>query len=383
MDETKDEQQLNIIQMKIKYFNTFLILLILTSCGTVNVENSLTNDVSFKKEHELISKVDSIMTIFSDSGFVGVILVADSNNIILNRAYGKSKTHLDSATIFWIASNTKPITAIAIMKLVEDGKLSVKDSLPQFFKNVPLDKVHITVEHLLTHTSGLPDDIVEGKGINKRDVAIKKILSTKLISNPGEKENYTNNGYELLEEIIELRSKKTYRAYIREAIFAKAGMTNSNFIGDTNVVVDPPSESKDYQLLYKEEFKNGRRTPVLFLGAGGISSSTIDLYKMMVALKGGQILSQNSLIELFKPRTVIEQKGDTILSWAYGWVVKSIREEKEIRHSGRSTWLHNNRMFYLNNGYKVIIWAKDNGPNNKAWATEVSIPLTRELNEIK
>lgn len=369
--------------MKINFIIVFLALNIITSCSSEKPDSNTVDNISNKHEQNLILKLDSIIAPFIDSGFVGVVLVSSPDKIILNKAYGKSGSNIDSNTVFWIASNTKPITAIAVMKLVEDGKLSVNDSLPQFFKNVPIDKVHITVENLLTHTSGLPDDIVEDQGITKRDVAIKKILSTKLISNPGEKENYTNNGYELLEVIIELRSKKTYQAFIREAIFAKAGMTNSNFIGDTNVVVDPPSDSKDYQLLYKQEFKNGRRAPVLFLGAGGISSNTIDLYKMMVAIEGGQILNQNTLIELFKPRTVIEQKGDTILSWAYGWVVKSIREEKEIRHSGRSTWLHNNRIFYLNNGYKVIIWAKDNGPNNKAWATELSYPLVKEINRIK
>jgi CubicO group peptidase (beta-lactamase class C family) len=360
-----------------KIFMVFLTLIIY-SCGSSRKDNFSVYEET--QEQNLISKLDSIIAPFIDSGFVGVVLVANPNKIVLNKAYGKNRTTLDSNSVFWIASNTKPITAVAVMKLVEDGKLSIKDSLPQFFKNVPSDKIHITVEHLLTHTSGLPDDITEGEGINDRDVAIKKILSAKLISEPGEKENYTNNGYELLEEMIELRSKKTYQAFLREAIFAKAGMTNSNFIGDNNIIVDPPSESKAYQELHKKEFKNGMRTPVLFLGAGGISNNTIDLYKMMVALKGGQILNQNSLTELFKPTLVIQQKGDTILSWAYGWVIKSINEKIEIRHSGRSTWIHNNRIFYLDNGYKVIIWARDNGPDNKAWATELSYPLVKEIN---
>lgn len=326
----------------------------------------------------IAKRLDALIKPYIDSGFVGAVLVADPDKIILNKAYGKSKSPLDSSTIFWIASNTKPITAIAIMKLVEEGKLSVKDSLPQFFKNVPTDKTSITIEQLLTHSSGIPDDIAYGE--RNKEVAIKKILSAKLISKPGEKENYTNNGYELLEVIIELSSKKTYQAFIREAIFAKASMTNSNFVGDDYVVVDPPSDSKTYQPLYEKEFKDGKRAPVLFLGAGGISSNTMDLYKMMVALKGGQILNQTSLSELFKPRTEIEHKGDTILSLAYGWVINTIGKEAEIRHSGRCTWLHNNRIFFLNNGYIVILWAKDNGPDNKAWATEISYPLVKEIN---
>ncbi len=356
-------------------------LLVLCTCDP-NLSNKANDfaDLNSNKNN-LARSLDQIIKHFNDSGFIGCVLVADSNKLILNKSYGFSKTVIDSASCFWIASNTKPFTAIAIMKLVEEGKLSVKDSLPQFFKNVPSDKVHITIEQLLTHSSGLTDDIAYGE--KNKIKAIDKILSSHLISKPGEQENYTNNGYELLEVIIELVSKEKYSDFIRKNIFKKADMHSSGFIGDSGIVVDPPSESKDYQSLRSVEFNGNNRTPVLFLGAGGISSNTIDLYKMMTALKCGKIINKNTLDLLFKPRINIQKKHDTTLSWGYGWVVQKTGHKTEIRHSGRSTWLHNSRMFFLHNGYIVIIWARDNGPDKKAWATEISRPLIRNINTLE
>lgn len=359
----------------------FLILIMICLAGFSLIYGQTDNSSTTPNEQDLILKLEKIIAPFVDSGFVGVVLVADPNKIILNKAYGKSKTNLDSNTVFWIASNTKPMTAIAILKLVEEGKLSVKDRITKFFQKVPIDKKQITIEQLLTHSSGLPSDFI-AEGERNREVAIKKILSQKLISKPGEKENYSNDGYDLLGAIIELRSGKKYQTYIRDVIFAKAGMSNSNFIGDNDIVVDPPNDLIIYQPFYKKVFKNGK--PIVnLIGSGGVSSNTIDLYKMMSALKSGKILNQKSLVELFKPRIEIEHKGDTILSWGYGWVVQIKGEEVEIRHSGRSDWNHNSRIFFLNNGYKIIIWAKDNGPDNKAWATELSYPLVKEINLIK
>lgn len=358
-----------------------LLMCALCSCDQGFKDNS--NTETQTKEQILVSRLDSIINPFIDSGFVGAVLIADMQKIILNKSYGKSKTPLDSNTVFWIASNTKPITAMAVMKLVEDGKLSVKDSLTQFFKNVPSDKIHITVEQLLTHSSGIPSEFV-AEGEQNKEIAIKKILSQKLLSRPGEQEHYSNDGYDLLGAIIEMRSGKSYQEYVREVIFEKAGMTNSNFMGSSDVVVDPPHDSIIYQPFYKKIFKDGKPIPNLPLtGSGGISSNTLDLYRLMEALKRGKIINQNSLQELFKPRIEIAHQGDTTVSWAYGWVVQTIGEKTEIRHSGRSDWNHNSRIFFLSNGYKVIIWARDNGPLQKAWATEISYPLVNQIYSIK
>lgn len=127
-------------------------------------------------KQDLMLRLDKAVAPYIDSGFVGVVLVADSSDVILNKAYGKNGSKLNPNTAFWIASNTKPVTAIAILKLAEEGRLSVKDSITKYFKNVTADKKSITIEQLLTNTSGLPSDFV-CEGEQNSELAMKKILS--------------------------------------------------------------------------------------------------------------------------------------------------------------------------------------------------------------
>ncbi|MCK6541206.1 beta-lactamase family protein [bacterium] len=364
---------------KIFKLSALYLFLILCACNSNNSKKNESNKQA--QTADLILKLHQIITPFVDKGFVGVVLFADSSDIIMNRAYGKSKNNHDSNTTFWIASNTKPITAIAILKLQEDGKLSVKDSITKFLKNVPSDKKNITIEQLLTHLSGLPSDFI-AEGEQNMELAVKQILSQKLISEPGKEFNYTNDGYILLAAIIELSSNKKYESYIRDAVFTKSGMTNSGFWGGDDIAVDPVNDSAKYYPFYPKIFRDGKTLENWNnKGAAGISSNTADLYKMMIALNSGQLLNQISLRELFRPRFELSNTNDTILSFAYGWaIVQSKENVLEIRHRGRGDWMHNNSIYFLKNGYKIIVWAKDTGPNNNAWSTEICKSLIQELN---
>jgi len=125
-------------------------LLVLCTCDP-NLSNKANDfaDLNSNKNN-LARSLDQIIKHFNDSGFIGCVLVADSNKLILNKSYGFSKTVIDSASCFWIASNTKPFTAIAIMKLVEEGK--------QFEMQIYTDKNHSilgkqTRRHLYTRMS--------------------------------------------------------------------------------------------------------------------------------------------------------------------------------------------------------------------------------------
>lgn len=369
--------------MKSKILSILILIIIINSCNS-NSYSSNTGETGVDScKINLVNDINNIITPFIDSGFVGAVLLADSNEIILNRAYGRSKTHLDSATTFWIASNSKPIIAIAVMKLVEEGKLSVKDSLPQFFKNISPDKIHMTIEQLLTHSSGLPSNFV-AEGENNLEKAIKKILSQKLISDPGEQFNYTNDGYVILAAIIEITSKVKYENYIRKTIFEKANMNHSNFWGDENIAVDPIHDSASYFPFYNKIFVNNE--PLAnwnCKGATGICSNTNDLYKLLIALRSGKLINQNSLLELFKPRYEIEKINDTILSYGYGWAfVDSKGKRIETRHRGRGDWMHNSSIYYLKKGYILIGWSRDLGPHTKPWSTEVCKKIIKEINKI-
>ena len=115
-----------------------------------------------------------------DSGFTGVVLVADGDSIILRRAFNSSKTHLSETSAFWIASITKSFTAAAVVRLQAQGRLAVRDSLPRFFPTVPIDKRAITLHQLLTHTAGFGGTYTGG-GVVERQEAVHRILAQPLI----------------------------------------------------------------------------------------------------------------------------------------------------------------------------------------------------------
>lgn len=178
----------------------------------------------------IFKKIDEIIKPYADSGFVGVALFADSNGVVFNKSYGKVFSSPEPNTPFWIASNTKPITAAAILLLEQEGKLSTNNVISKYFENVPADKEHITIDQLLTHTSGLPNDFIcEGEPNLKK--AVRQILSQELLSKPGEEFHYTNDGYILLAAIIEIVSKMKYESFLRESILLKSDMTLSGFGG--------------------------------------------------------------------------------------------------------------------------------------------------------
>ncbi len=128
--------------------------------------------------------------------FNGIVLAAENGKIIFKKAYGfadfERKTHLDTSSVFSIGSVTKPFTATAIMILNERGLLSYEDKLIKYYPNFPSYFEHITIRHLLTHTSGLYDFLGDLDLINKTPEVTNKIALDSLISQSNRQAYYTD-----------------------------------------------------------------------------------------------------------------------------------------------------------------------------------------------
>ncbi|HEX7401864.1 MAG TPA: serine hydrolase domain-containing protein, partial [candidate division Zixibacteria bacterium] len=151
---------------------------------------------------ETATKLDRYLTRITPFGFSGALLVAKDGMIILNQGYGmaiRSENIRNTAeTVFSTGSITKQFTAAAIMKLKMGGKLNTSDPIGKFLDGVPKDKSKITIRHLLTHTSGLVQDVGGDYDAAPRDETVKKILAEPLEFKPGERFEYANVGYTLL-----------------------------------------------------------------------------------------------------------------------------------------------------------------------------------------
>ena len=276
--------------------------------------------------------------------FIGNVLISQDNNIIYEKSFGYAniENHKKNTknSIFSIASVTKPLTAVGIMKLVEDGRLTLETPINTFFPNfIPDFSKDITIRHLLNHSSGMQANIGriddEGNGLMPEEYAItldellEKFKDSKLKFEPGKGYEYNNFGYSLLAYIIEKVSKKSYADYMEEAVFKPANMKNT--------AVDSYKSSSErafpHSGLGMNEFKKLNYTVYSswIIGAGNINSTTGDLYNFMKALENGTLLKPASVDKLY---SYTQLRGVNDSKYGLGWRIEHKGGEEWINHTG-------------------------------------------------
>jgi CubicO group peptidase (beta-lactamase class C family) len=278
---------------------------------------------------QLGAKLDQYLTRITPFGFSGALLVAKGNDIILNKGYGlavRSEGIPNTAeTIFCVGSITKQFTAAAVMTLEMQGKLNTADPISKYLDGVPEDKSGITLHHLLTHTSGLVQDVGGDYQEALRDETVRKILAQPLEFKPGERFAYTNVGYSLLAAIVEKVSGQPYETYLYERLFKPAGMEWTGYRR-------PDWNKRVVAHWYAGEKDNSNSLTCSFpywnlLGNGGILSTTEDMYKWHRALLGEKILSAEAKRKIFTPY---------LNDYGYGWDVLKREHGLLIQHDGGS-----------------------------------------------
>ncbi|HYP52315.1 MAG TPA: serine hydrolase domain-containing protein [Pyrinomonadaceae bacterium] len=248
----------------------------------------------------------------AESGFSGAVLVARGEKILIHGGYGwadlKKTSRVGKDTRFYIASISKQFAAAAVLKLEEQGRLSVRDSIGKFLKDVPADKSAITLHQLLTHTSGLGQNYA-ADGIADRDAAVRAVLKAPLKSPPGAQFRYSNDGYNLLAAIVEAASGQTYESFLRRRLLSPAGMSRTGFWGDATAKGDAPVAQ-----TLKEIGENIRPPNWGFRGATGMVSTVEDLFKWWRALSTDKVLKRAGREKLLTPYVETPRGG-----YGYGW----------------------------------------------------------------
>lgn len=232
------------------------------------------------------SKIDSFITVYARlNQFNGTALVAKKGTILLNKGYGyrnaTGKIANDEQSIFQLGSITKQFTAAVILKLQEEKKLSVSDKLSQFFPAYPKGD-SITIEQLLTHTSGIysytNDENFMSTEVAKphsREQMMALFKDKPLDFSPGSGWNYSNSGYSILGYIIEAVTKTAYETAVRKYIFTPLQMNHSGF---DFTHLKNPNKTTGY---FKLEAGNAQEAPIVdssvAYAAGSIYSTTGDL----------------------------------------------------------------------------------------------------------
>jgi CubicO group peptidase (beta-lactamase class C family) len=306
---------------------------------------------------------DFMQTLHKKYGFNGNMLVAKGGKIIFEKAIGWADyLHRDSLKInseFELASITKTFTGVAIMQLVEAGKLKLTDDVKKFYPNFPYDG--ITIELLLSHRSGMMnyvyfiDDIWRKekrnmkKGVSNQDVM--QVIAEKK-PNPYTKPNrvfhYNNSNFMVLGAIVEKVTGQRFSQYMMENVFKPAGMKHTHVYSTTEyekIPVDVVGHDRNsFRYSVVQNFLDG---PV---GDKGIYSTLHDLVLYDKYLKNGRLLTQKSLDSAYKGRNKAI-KGH--FNYGYGWrMFDGEKDRKVVYHTG---WWHGFRHIYVRDFQKDIV----------------------------
>ncbi len=308
-------------------------------------------------EDEVGAALHSYLSSLESGGFSGAVLVEKNGHVILADGWGMADRHrelpITPETVFSIASLTKQFTATAVLQLEEQGLLSVEDQLGKFFPSVGDDKKSITIHNLLTHTSGLTDEIGPDTEIIDATTFVQRLLVSQLLFTPGEKFSYSNAGYSVLGIIIEKVTGMDYESHIRSVFLDPLQLHHT---GDRLATWNRDLIAKSY--VGQQDFGSSTdRTdgPHWNLTANGNFLSTVwDLQRWMRALIEGKVLQESSLEQLFKPHVVVDEKENRF--YAYGWrVYATHRGTPLITHGGGDGVVFANVRWYVKEDVLIVL----------------------------
>jgi len=267
------------------------------------------------------------------------VLVAKAGKILYQKGFGfASLEHhilITPETKFRIGSITKQFTAAAILKLQEDGLLSVDDPLSKFISDYPRGD-EVTIHHLLTHISGIHSYTSKTGFFETVTVEVKpedlidSFKNDDFDFDPGEKWLYNNSGYFLLGYIVEKVSGKSYGDYMKEQFFDPLEMKDTG-VHHWSLILEHEATGYSYEggkLKKALDWDMSRAG-----GAGALYSTVGDLYRWNEAIFNGRVLGESSLEAAFTP-VKLNDGSEAASKYGYGWMMSEPRGMKEIAHGG-------------------------------------------------
>jgi CubicO group peptidase (beta-lactamase class C family) len=285
--------------------------------------------VNYANAQSIPQKIDELIQAYAKvNRFNGTVLVAQKGKVWFEKGYGyrdvDKRLPNDGNTIFQLASVSKQFTATVILKMVELKKMALTDKLSKFYPGYPKGD-SITVENLLTHTSGIFDFTREDSKQNTFTLMqmIDRFKNKPFDFAPGKGWNYSNSNYTLLAYIISKVSGMSYEKAVRNYIFEPLQMTHSGFdfrnLNDKN-------KATGYSILNDSTQKAvtiGDST--ITVGCGSIYASAADLYKWHQGLQLYKIVSRDLMEKAYSSFSV---------NYGYGWMIDSLYGKRLVFHGG-------------------------------------------------
>lgn len=315
----------------------------------------------------------------------GVVLVEKDNKIIFHQAYGYANLtdsiRNNTQTKFNIASMGKMFTGMAIMQLLETGKLSIEDKVGKHLPGFPNKSISdsVTISHLLTHTSGMGNDwfLAENTGENRKSLE-RTYTDQRLGFIPGSQFSYSNDGYKLLGLIIESISGSDYYSHVRQKIFIPLNMrATDNFEMDhiiRNMAMGYLMSAEEPGQWLNNVYLSGKRGSP----AGGAYSTTEDLLKFAKSVRNNTLINQKTT-SLYTKGRYSYHKG----MYGYGFSEEVINGHRIIGHAGGHFGVASELLMFEDLGYTVIILTNGEVENYWSILNFVKLQLTGETPYLK
>jgi len=305
----------------------------------------------------------------------GVALaVCHDGKLIQAGGYGLANVELNvpvtPETIFQTGSVGKQFTSMAVMMLVEQGKIALDDKITKYLPESPSAWKKVTVRELLTHTSGIADyggeEDTMGKGVInfRKDYTEEELIQafSKMPMDfaPGEKWSYSNTGYVLLGIIIHRATGEFYGDYLQERIFKPLGMNSTRIISEADIV---PHRSAGYRLV-KGELKNQQWvSPTLNTTAdGALYTNVLDLAKWDAALDARQFVSAGSYQAMWLP---VKLNNGNTYPYGLGWSLSEKDGKHIVSHDGAWQGFTMNITRNLDDRFTVIVMTNLDSDNSQ------------------
>ncbi len=269
------------------------------------------------------------------------VAVVRHQKIVFLEALGLAEIGNDvpviNKTVFPIASATKAFTGVALMQLVEDGKLELAAPIARYLSGLPVSWQGVTIRQLATHISGLPNIVNNDTGVlvtgvqiasmNESDVdaAWNKVQTLPIEFTPGEKYSYNQTNYILLGKVIDKLSGEPFTQFIKEHQLLPAAMRSTVYADDSEIV---PHRARSYSDIHFDKDGQMEHTPNLteqyvrfppqFLTAAGLTTNAEDIAHWIIALEQHRLLNESSLATLWTPSILNDGKKGT---WGLGWPI--------------------------------------------------------------
>jgi len=296
----------------------------------------------------------------ADGRFMGAVLVARDDQVLLSRAWGSADLEWDVPNTpdakFRLGSVTKQFTAAAILLLEEDGRLRIEDPVSMYLPDALEAWANVTLFHLLTHSSGIPNftsfpEYETWKlSPSPAETTVSRFRDKPLEFAPGERMSYSNSGYVLLGLLVEKVGRRSYADFLQQRLFGPLEMRDTGYDSGAEILKHrahgySPTDHGPVNASYIDMTIPG--------GAGGLYSTTGDLLRWTRGLFGGRVLSAASLQKMTTP-----YKND----YALGLAVSEVNGHKVIRHGGGIDGFNTFLAWYPESKVTVAVLANINGP---------------------